>query len=83
MTAKAVPPAFSSPDPVSRTYILCALGLLTGFGPYVTDLYLSVLPAQAVYFFMKDNTRRRKNPRPLLRGTSHSSVPAASSCQSV
>lgn len=34
-------------------------------------------------FFMKDNTRRRKNPRPLLRGTSHSSVPAASSCQSV
>lgn len=50
MTAKAVPPAFSSPDAVSRAYILCALGLLTGFGPYVTDLYLSVLPAQAVYF---------------------------------
>ena len=42
-------PAFPA-DQVSRGFILCALGLLTGFGPYVTDLYLPVLPAQAVFF---------------------------------
>ena len=34
----------------SRSYIFVALGLLTAFGPYVTDLYLPALPGQAAYF---------------------------------
>ncbi|MDL2059042.1 multidrug effflux MFS transporter [Mesosutterella sp. AGMB02718] len=34
----------------SRTYLLWTLGLLTAFGPYITDLYLSSLPEQVEYF---------------------------------
>lgn len=35
---------------ISRTYLLWTLGLLTAFGPYITDLYLSSLPEQVEYF---------------------------------
>ncbi|MCI5850922.1 MAG: multidrug effflux MFS transporter [Sutterellaceae bacterium] len=35
---------------ISKTYLLWTLGLLTAFGPYVTDLYLASLPDQAEYF---------------------------------
>ena len=34
----------------SRSFVFLALGLLTAFGPYVTDLYLPALPGQAAYF---------------------------------
>ena len=39
-----------SPVQNSRSYIFVSLGLLTAFGPYVTDLYLPALPGQAAYF---------------------------------
>ena len=35
---------------ISRTYLLWTLGLLTAFGPYITDLYLSSIPEQVEYF---------------------------------
>ena len=31
-------------------FILCFLGMLTAFGPFVTDMYLPTLPAMAVSF---------------------------------
>ena len=34
----------------SQLFILCFLGMLTAFGPFVTDMYLPTLPAMAVSF---------------------------------
>lgn len=34
----------------SRLFILCFLGMLTAFGPFVTDMYLPTLPAMTVSF---------------------------------
>ena len=31
----------------SKTFLLVLLGLLTAFGPFVTDMYLPALPAMA------------------------------------
>ena len=34
----------------NRTFILIFLGMLTAFGPFVTDMYLPTLPSMADYF---------------------------------
>ena len=34
----------------SKTFLLILLGMLTAFGPFVTDMYLPALPAMAGYF---------------------------------
>lgn len=34
----------------SKLFLIVLLGLLTAFGPFVTDMYLPTLPAMAVYF---------------------------------
>lgn len=34
----------------SKTFLLVLLGMLTAFGPFVTDMYLPTLPAMADYF---------------------------------
>lgn len=34
----------------SKTFVLILLGMLTAFGPFVTDMYLPALPAMAEYF---------------------------------
>lgn len=34
----------------SKTFLLILLGMLTAFGPFVTDMYLPTLPAMAGYF---------------------------------
>ena len=35
---------------LSRTFLLVLLGLLSAFGPFVTDMYLPGLPSMTVYF---------------------------------
>lgn len=34
----------------SQLFVLCFLGMLTAFGPFVTDMYLPTLPAMAISF---------------------------------
>ncbi len=34
----------------SKVFILVFLGMLTAFGPFVTDMYLPTLPAMSEYF---------------------------------
>lgn len=34
----------------SKTFLLVLLGLLTAFGPFVTDMYLPTLPSMTGYF---------------------------------
>ena len=34
----------------SKLYLLILLGMLTAFGPFVTDMYLPSLPSMADYF---------------------------------
>lgn len=34
----------------SKTFLLVLLGMLTAFGPFVTDMYLPTLPAMTAYF---------------------------------
>lgn len=34
----------------SKTFLLVLLGLLSAFGPFVTDMYLPGLPSMTVYF---------------------------------
>ena len=34
----------------SQLFILVFLGILTAFGPFVTDMYLPTLPAMTDYF---------------------------------
>ena len=34
----------------SKTFLLVLLGLLTAFGPFVTDMYLPTLPAMTAFF---------------------------------
>ena len=35
----------------SKVFLLILLGMLSAFGPFVTDMYLPSLPAMADYFF--------------------------------
>ena len=41
----------------SKLFILVLLGMLTAFGPFVTDMYLPSLPSMGEYFSTSSSVR--------------------------